>query len=269
MTAGSFTTCLGPCRRTCGESASAAARFRARCNRTPAGRPPPRGDPCRATFAFPREIGPYLRDQRHVLTQYSLGYLIGDREFLRRSAGALSPFAVVFACRGTLARMGRRRIHSDSAARSRAWRARQRLDRLGLPPERPPLGDDARAVVTWAAERLRVPPGHPHAGRPFVLADWQIAVLDDCLRCREVLLCIARKNAKSALISVISLAHLCGPLRRPGWRCGVLSANRGKAGELLRQCEEIAQRVRAQGADRPAHAVAGKVARRRRRDARD
>ena len=111
---------------------------------------------------------------------------------------------------------------------------------MGQPPERPPLGDDARAVVTWAATFLRVPAGHPHAGQPFVLADWQIAVLDDVLTHRETLLCIAKKNAKSALIAVLALAHLCGPLRRSGWRCGVLSANRGKAGELLRQCEEIA-----------------------------
>ena len=166
--------------------------------------------------------------------------MIGERESWLPTAAPLSPFAVVFACRGTLARMGRRRIHPDSAARSRAWRARQRLDRLGLPPDRPPLGDDARAVTEWAATALRVPAGHPHAGRPFVLADWQIAVLDDVLTHRETMLCIARKNAKSALIAVLALAHLCGPLRRPGWRCGVLSVNRGKAGELLRQCEEIA-----------------------------
>ena len=135
--------------------------------------------------------------------------------------------------------MGRRRIHPDSAARSRAWRARQRLDRLGLPPDRPPLGDDARAVVEWAATALRVPAGHPAAGRPFALADWQIAIVDDVLTHRETLLCVSRKNAKSALIAVLALAHLAGPLRRPGWRCGVLSANRGKAGELLRQIEEI------------------------------
>ena len=166
--------------------------------------------------------------------------MIGERESWLPTAGSLSPFAVVFACRGTLARMGRRRIHPDGPARSRAWRARQRLERLGLQPERPPLGDDARAVVEWAATALRVPAGHPAAGRPFALADWQIAVLDDLLTHRETLLCIARKNAKSALIAVLALAHLAGPLRRPGWRCGVLSANRGKAGELLRQCEEIA-----------------------------
>ena len=102
----------------------------------------------------------------------------------------------------------------------------------------------------WAPTALRVPAGHPHAGRPFVLADWQIAVLDDVLTHRETLLCIARKNAKSALIAVLALAHLCGPLRRAGWRCGVLSANRGKAGELLRQCEEIASSVGARRACR-------------------
>ncbi|MCY4028369.1 MAG: terminase large subunit, partial [Acidobacteria bacterium] len=107
------------------------------------------------------------------------------------------------------------------------------------PPDRPPLGDGARAVAEWAAASLRVPAGHPAAGRPFNLDPWQIAIVDDALTHRETLACMARKNAKSATIAVLVLAHLAGPLRRPGWRCGVLSVNRGKAGELLRQIEEI------------------------------
>ena len=135
--------------------------------------------------------------------------------------------------------MGRPRIHESSAARSRAWRARRRLDQLGLPPERGPLGAGAAAVVTWASTMLRVPAGHLRAGRPFVLAPWQVAIIDDALTHRETLLCCARKNAKSALIAVLALAYLVGPLRCPGWRAGVLSANRGKAGELLRQLEAI------------------------------
>ena len=136
--------------------------------------------------------------------------------------------------------MGRPRKYATAAERSRAFRARRRLERLGAGPARPPLGDDARAVVTWAAASLRIPPGHPAAGRPFTLTDWQIAIVDDVLSHRETLACLARKNAKSALIAVIALAYLCGPLRRCGWRAGVLSVSRGKAGELLRQTEEIA-----------------------------
>ena len=136
--------------------------------------------------------------------------------------------------------MGRKRIHSNAAARSRAFRARQRAERHSQQqPDRPPLGADARAVVEWASSRLRVPPGHPLAGRPFNLEPWQTAIVGDVLTHRETLLCCARKNAKSALVAVLVLAHLAGPLRRPGWRCGVLSASRGKAGELLRQIEAI------------------------------
>ena len=131
------------------------------------------------------------------------------------------------------------RQYRDSAARARAWRARRRLERAGAPPERPPLGNDAAAVVAWAAASLRIPAGHPQAGHPFNLADWQTAIVADALTHSETLLCVGRKNAKSALIAILVLAHLCGPLRRPGWRCGVLSVNRAKAGELLRQCEAI------------------------------
>ena len=51
---------------------------------------------------------------------------------------------------------------------------------------------------------------------------------------------MARKNAKSATIAVLALAHLVGPLRAPGWRMGILSINRSKAGELRQQIEDIA-----------------------------
>ena len=136
--------------------------------------------------------------------------------------------------------MGRPRKYATPAERSRAFRARRRLQLLAGGPDRPPLGADAAAVVTWAAASLRIPSGHPAAGRPFKLAEWQIAIVADVLAHRETLACMGRKNAKSALIAVLALAFLCGPLRRPGWRAGVLSVSRGKAGELLRQTEEIA-----------------------------
>ncbi len=72
------------------------------------------------------------------------------------------------------------------------------------------------------------------------MPQWQRDVLGDALTHHETLLCVARKNGKSALIAVYLLAHLAGPLRRPGWRAGVLSVTRQKAGELLDQCEQIA-----------------------------
>ena len=52
---------------------------------------------------------------------------------------------------------------------------------------------------------------------------------------------MARKNAKSAIVAVLLLAHLAGPLRRLGWRAGCISLNREKAGELKRQCQAIAK----------------------------
>ena len=136
--------------------------------------------------------------------------------------------------------MGRTRRYESAAARSRAWRARRRLERQGLPVDRPAIGTDAAAVAQWAAERLRVPAGHPRAGQAIVLAGWQIAIIDDALTRPETLACMGRKNAKSATVAVLALAHLVGPLRRPGWRCGVLSVNRGKAGEFRQQIEDIA-----------------------------
>ena len=54
----------------------------------------------------------------------------------------------------------------------------------------------------------------------------------DALTHREAFLCISRKNAKSAIVAAYLLARLVGPLRTPGYRAGVCSVNREKAGEL-------------------------------------
>ena len=80
--------------------------------------------------------------------------------------------------------------------------------------------DPAAAVIHWAADSLVVPPGHPRAGQPFHLPDYLAAVVRDIYApgVREVLLLIARKNAKSAAIACVLLAHLAGPLRAFGWR---------------------------------------------------
>ena len=52
---------------------------------------------------------------------------------------------------------------------------------------------------------------------------------------------MARKNAKSAVCAVLALACVCGPLWRQGFRGAVVSINVAKAGELVRQAQEIAQ----------------------------
>ena len=74
------------------------------------------------------------------------------------------------------------------------------------------------------------------------LPAYGLAFLRDVFRpgIRESLLCVARKNAKSAIVAIWLLACLCGPLRRLGWRAGVCSISKLKAAELKAQCEQIA-----------------------------
>ena len=102
--------------------------------------------------------------------------------------------------------------------------------------------DPAGAIAAWSAERLTVPPGHPLEGQPMKLPGYGISFLRDVFRpgIREGLLCVARKNAKSSVVAVWLLAHLVGPVRRFGWRCGVVSTSKVKAGELKRLSEGIA-----------------------------
>ena len=68
-----------------------------------------------------------------------------------------------------------------------------------------------------------------------------VAFIRDALTHRESLLCLGRKNAKSAIVAVLGLALLAGPLKRPGLRIGTASLTREKAAELLRQMQEIAE----------------------------
>ena len=100
--------------------------------------------------------------------------------------------------------------------------------------------DPVGVLATWAAETLIVPPGHPRAGEPMALPDFAVAWLMASWDAHESALSTARKNAKSAIAAVVCLGYLCGPLRRPGWRGAVASLDKNKAGELRRQCAEIA-----------------------------
>ena len=97
------------------------------------------------------------------------------------------------------------------------------------------------ALAEWSETVLRVPVGHPLAGQPLRLPDYGLLFLTDALKHRYSLLSVARKNAKSAVISCYLLARLCGPLRVQGWRGGVCSVSREKASELKRQIEQIAE----------------------------
>ena len=81
----------------------------------------------------------------------------------------------------------------------------------------------------------------------MVLPTYGVSFVRDALTHRESLLCLARKNAKSAIAAVLALGLLVGPLRRPGLRVGTCSISREKAAELLRQMREIAEASNLQG----------------------
>ena len=126
----------------------------------------------------------------------------------------------------------------------RSYRARKKAE-ASLLDEDPLVGypdDPAGAIAEWSAARLVIPPGHPHEGQPMELPAYGLEFLRDVFRpgIREALLCLARKNAKSAIVAIWLLACLCGPLRRRGWRAGVCSISKLKAAELKVQCEQIA-----------------------------
>ena len=106
----------------------------------------------------------------------------------------------------------------------------------------PPPADPAAALCDWARDKLIVPAGHPRAGERFELPPYLAEFFADALdeSTHEAALIIARKNAKSSGVAALLLAFLAGPLRREGWRCGVASLSRAKAGELRAQVEAIA-----------------------------
>lgn len=133
----------------------------------------------------------------------------------------------------------------DRAAYFRRYRANKKAAQARpVPTPGPRPSDPGAALAAWARDRLRVPPGHPRAGRRMALPDYGERFLSDALTadCREALLCIARKNAKSAIVAAYLLGRLApgSPLRVDGYRAGVCSVNKEKATELWAQAEAIA-----------------------------
>ena len=145
--------------------------------------------------------------------------------------------------------------HANPSARrmanreaQRRYRARKKAAKVETAPAVVPLpADPIGALVQWSRQVLRVPPGHPRAGAPLVLPEYGEAFLRDALTARESLLCLGRKNAKSAIVAVFLLGRLAGPIAFPGYRAGVASVNKEKAGELKRQMQEIAEASNLQG----------------------
>ena len=106
------------------------------------------------------------------------------------------------------------------------------------------LPDDPVKLVAilseWAEAYLIIPAGHPLAGEAMTIPDFGQDFLVDALSHRESLLCMARKNAKSAICAILALGYLVGPLRQKGWRGAVASLSKDKANELRLQIEQIA-----------------------------
>ena len=145
----------------------------------------------------------------------------------------------------------RRAVQRDSHAKRRAARrasVRVRRASAAVWPS-----DPAAAICAWSARRLVVPPGHPNEGSPLVIPDFGVKFLKDVYdpAILEILFCCGRKNSKSALVAVKLLSHLAddAPLRRLGWRAGVVSVTKAKAAELKMQAQAIAEASGLRGLD--------------------
>ena len=123
--------------------------------------------------------------------------------------------------------------------RQARYRAKKKSAKAATIPT-PPV-DPVQALVDWSASTLKVPPGHPDAGKPMVLPDFAVSFLRASWGSHESALSVARKNAKSAICAVLALGYLCGPLRQEGWRGAVCSVSKEKAAELRLQVAAIAE----------------------------
>ncbi|MDE0458414.1 MAG: terminase large subunit [Chromatiales bacterium] len=141
----------------------------------------------------------------------------------------------------------RRKRPRTDAERSKDYRDRKKAERAAEVALPSPPADPVGALAEWAASTLTVPPGHPSAGEPLALPAFALDWLRAGWGAHESALSVARKNGKSAIVAVLVLGHLVGPLRTPGWRGAVCSVSKEKAGELLAQIEDIATASRLAG----------------------
>lgn len=136
-------------------------------------------------------------------------------------------------------------LPSKAALRQREYRARVKLKKaeakLKARPDLPPTPADPAAALLEFSKSLVIPPGHPNAGKQMTIPGFGIDFLRDALTHRESLMCIGRKNGKSAIVGVYLLARLAGPLATEGYRAGVASVTKEKAQELWIQVRDIAQ----------------------------
>ena len=146
----------------------------------------------------------------------------------------------------TAKRTGRPRLYASDNDRVRACRARKAAARrhqiVGAPAPIVVIdhADPVGELATWATDTLIIPPGiHSPAGR------WcsQTSRWRGCGRrgTRMKARSARRGKREVRIAAILALGYLVGPLRRPGWRGAIASLDKNKAGELRRQCAEIAE----------------------------
>ena len=152
---------------------------------------------------------------------------------------------------------GRKRDR-EAAADRRRTAARTRRQSKRLVPDKPV--DD---LADWCKRRLKVPVGHALAGKPLVLPKFAVDFLRKCLQpdIHTGWMLLPRKNGKSASISCYVLGSLCdgGPLRRPGFRCAIVSITKEKANELKTQAQNIAEASGLRGLSFPKSPAPGRI----------
>lgn len=132
------------------------------------------------------------------------------------------------------------RMHARDRARTLAMkRKREKKDAVEVYPRVP--DDPVKQVPllrSWSKE-LKVPPGHPLSGQPMELPDFACDFFEKALGVPESLLCVSRKNAKSAILAVLNLAYLIGCFKTAAWRGCIVSLSLIKTRELLSECMRI------------------------------
>ena len=137
--------------------------------------------------------------------------------------------------------------------RARQREAKRRATVLPFPVPADPVGE----LVAWSRDVLKVPPGHPMAGRPMALPDFAVDFLRAGWDAHESACAMARKQGKSAICAVLALGFLVGPLRRSrmAGRGGVRLEGEGRGTEDASRSHRA--RVRARRAAIPARALSG------------
>lgn len=98
-------------------------------------------------------------------------------------------------------------------------------------------------IARWIEQHIIVPDGRL-AGLPMQVHPWQREILariyDRDPPARRVIVTMGRKNGKTTIAAAILLAHLCGPLARPGSQLVSAAQSREQAGLIYRAASRMA-----------------------------